>query len=162
MNNIDMIQKQIKTFNKALSRADKANLISDDVYAVISDMIDPVRMTKSGYGKAGTKYLASMTTEELLSYSSDIQQAKDLLELDKAFSDFEIENENTAHDLLWRMYQKVLDNGFQFDSDDVHMVDIGAANISAREMAIKMNQYLHDSDYGLSDFREWFDSQNTM
>ena len=162
MNNIDMIQLQIKAFNKALSRADKANSISNDVYAAISDLIDPERMTKSGYGKAGRKYLENMTPEELLAYSSDIQQAKDLLEIDKLSYLLDIESAKTPHDILWKMYQKILDAGYEFDSDDVRAVEMGSANISVRNMALKMNKYLKDYEYGLSDFHAWFTEQNAI
>ena len=101
MTNIEMTQLQIKAFNKALSRADKANLISDDIYAAISDLIDPERMTKSGYGKAGKKYLESMSTEDLLAYGSDIEAAKNLLEVSKLSNQLDILKTGEQDKITW-------------------------------------------------------------
>ena len=52
-NDVKYVQLQIKAFNKALSRADKANILGGDTYATINDLIDYERMTRSGYAKAG-------------------------------------------------------------------------------------------------------------
>lgn len=161
-NNAAMVQKQIKAFNKALSRADKANIIGNDVYEIISDMIDYNRMTKKGYAKAGTKYLEKMTPEELLAYSSDIRIAKDLIMLEKTMSMVDLTNANNVKDLLWRMYSKVKDAGLNFDSNDVRAVELGKKDITPRELVIEMNKYLHIQDYGLSDFREWFNSRASL
>lgn len=162
MTNIEMTQLQIKAFNKALSRADKANLISDDIYAAISDLIDPERMTKSGYGKAGKKYLESMSAEELLAYGSDIEAAKDLLEISKLSNQFDISAAKDPKGLLWGLYQKLEDAGLGFDSDPVDDVLRGNVNVSVKDLALKMNKYLTDENYGLSDFKEWFDSQAAL
>lgn len=161
-NNVRMVQLQIKAFNKALSRADKAELISGDTYGVISDLIDYDRMTKSGYAKAGTKYLEKMTPDELLSYSADIKQAKDLLELEKTIQMVKIDSASDPKALLWKMYQKLQDAGLAFDSDQVQAVLEGNVNISVRDMALKMNKYLIDKDYGLSDFDEWFNEKAAL
>ena len=162
MTNIEMTQLQIKAFNKALSRADKANLISDDIYAAISDLIDPERMTKSGYAMAGKKYLESMSTEELLAYSSDIQAAKDLMEISKLSNQIDISAAKDPKGLLWGLYQKLEDAGLGFDSDPVDDVLKGNVNVSVKDLALKMNKYLTDENYGLSDFKEWFNSQATL
>ena len=156
------IQLQIKAFNKALSRADKAGTLSDDVYAAISDLIDPERMTKSGYGKAGKKYLENMSPEELLSYSSDIKDAKNLLELDSLSFKLDIQTAKDPQGLLWRMYQKLEDAGYAFDSDQVKAVADGDVNVSFKDFALHMQKYLQDQDYGLTDFNEWFDSQTAL
>ena len=161
-NNAAIIQKQIKAFNKALSRADKANIIDNDVYEVISDLIDYNRMTKSGYAKAGTKYLERMSPEELLAYSSDISQAKGLLEMNKTLMQVDIDSAKDPKDLLWKMFQKLEDAGLAFSSKQVHAVELGFKNISVREMVIMMNKYLKDGDYGLSDFDAWFNSRITF
>lgn len=162
MTNIEMTQLQIKAFNKALSRADKANLISDDIYAAITDLIDPERMTSSGYGKAGKKYLEKMTPEELLAYGSDIEAAKNLLEISKLSTQLDISEATDPKGLLWRMYQKLEDAGYAFDSDQVRAVADGEVNVTFKDMALKMNKYLTDEDYGLSDFTEWFNSQTAL
>lgn len=161
-NNVRMVQLQIKAFNKALSRADKADLISGDTYGVISDLIDYDRMTKGGYAKAGAKYLEKMTPDELLSYSADIKQAKDLLELEKTIQMVEIDSASDPKALLWKMHQKLQDAGLAFDSDQVQAVLEGNVNISVRDMALKMNKYLSDKDYGLSDFDEWFNEKAAL
>ena len=160
--NVKMVQLQIKAFNKALSRADKADLISDEIYAAISDLIDPERMTAGGYGKAGIKYLENMTPEELLAYSSDIEQAKNLLELEKLSYTLDISEATDSKALLWKMFQKLQDSGYAFDSEQVRAVADGETNISYKQMAIQMNKYLHEEDYGLSDFTECFNKQNSM
>lgn len=162
MTNVEMTQLQIKAFNKALSRADKANLISDDIYAAISDLIDPERMTKSGYGKAGKKYLEKMSPEELLAYGSDIEAAKNLLDISKLSTQLDISEATDPKGLLWRMYQKLEDAGYAFDSDQVRAVVDGEVNVTFKDMALKMNKYLNDEDYGLSDFTEWFNSQSSL
>ena len=159
---VNNVQLQIKAFNKALSRADKAGSISDEVYAAISDLIDPARMTSSGYGKAGKKYLESMTPEELLSYSADISEARTLLDVDTLSLKLDLEDVTDPKGLLWRMYQKLQDNGLGFDSDQVHAVEIGAVNIGYREMVLKMNTYLHNPDFGISDFNEWFNNKASL
>lgn len=161
-NNVKMVQLQIKAFNKALSRADKADLISGETYGVITDLIDYDRMTKSGYAKAGSKYLEKMKPDELLSYSADIKQAKDLLELEKTIQMVEIDSAVDSKALLWQMYQKLQDNGLAFDSDQVQAVLEGNVNISVRDMALKMNKYLMDKDYGLSDFDKWFNEKAAL
>ena len=162
MTNLEMTQLQIKAFNKALSRADKANLISDDIYAAISDLIDPERMTKSGSGKAGKKYLEKMSPEELLAYGSDIEAAKNLLDISKLSTQLDISEATDPKGLLWRMYQKLEDAGYAFDSDQVRAVVDGEVNVTFKDMALKMNKYLNDEDYGLSDFTEWFNSQASL
>lgn len=156
------IQLQIKAFNKALSRADKAETLSDEVYAAIMDLIDPERMTKSGYGKTGKKYLESMTPEELLAYSSDIKDAKNLLELESLSFKLDLESSKDPAGLLWRMYQKLEDAGYAFDSEQVKSVLDGEANVSYKDFALHMNKYLHDEEYGLSDFNQWFNEQTTL
>ena len=93
-NDVKYVQLQIKAFNKALSRADKANILGGDTYATINDLIDYERMTRSGYAKAGAKYLEKMTPNELAAYSADIKQAKDLIELEKTISLIGTENFN--------------------------------------------------------------------
>ena len=156
------IQLQIKAFNKALSRADKAGTLSDDIYAAISDLIDPERMTKSGYGKAGKKYLENMSTEELLAYSSDITDAKKLLELDTLSFQLDISTTKDPAGVLWKMYQKLEDAGYAFDSDQVKAVLDGEVNVDFKSFALHMNKYLHDQEYGLSDFNQWFESQASL
>lgn len=161
-NNVRMVQLQIKAFNKALSRADKADLLHGETYGVINDLIDWDRMTQSGYAKAGAKYLEKMTPEELLSYSADIKQAKDLLELEKTIQLVEIDSAADPKSLLWQMYQKLQDAGLAFDSDQIQAVLNGDVNISVRDMALKMNKYLREKDWGLSDFDEWFNEKAAL
>lgn len=161
-NNVRMVQLQIKAFNKALSRADKADLLHGETYGVINDLIDWDRMTKSGYAKAGAKYLEKMTPDELLSYSADIQQARDLLKLEKTIQMVEIDSATDGKALLWKLYQKLQDAGLAFDSDQVHAVETQSVDITIREMALHMNRYLTDKDYGLSDFDGWFNEKAAL
>jgi len=157
-NNLHYIQLQIKAFNKALARADKAGKLSNEAYEQITDLIDYDRMTQGGYGKAGTKYLESLSPEELLAYSSDIQAAKDIIELETLESRIDIEGAKDSKSLLWRMYQKLEDMGLPFDSDVVKMVAEGESKkVNYKSLALKMAKYMHDKNYGLSDVQKWFD-----
>ena len=79
-NNVQMVQRQIKTFNKALSRAKKKGSI-DFVLDGINELIDYDRMTRKMFAKAGKTYLESLSPEELLAYSADIERAKELIEV---------------------------------------------------------------------------------
>ena len=79
---VRMVQKQIKAFNKALSRAKaKDSIIS--VMDGINELIDYERMTHKMYAKAGKGYLESLSHEELLAYSADIEKAKELARVDE-------------------------------------------------------------------------------
>lgn len=162
MNNVDYVQRQVKAFNKALSRAEKAGYISGEAFRSIYDLIDNDRMTISGYGKAGKKFLSEMTPEELLLYSADIQQANELLSVEKMLQELDIESAKDPKGLLWSMYNKLEDAGFAFDSTQVHAVELGDVNISYRSMIQQMNKYLNDPDYGLSDVDKWFKEQSSL
>lgn len=154
--NVSIIQKQIKAFNKALSRADKAGSISNEAYAQITDLIDWDRMTRGGYAKAGTKYLESLTPEELLAFSSDIKVAKSVIELEKLSSLYDLTYTKDAESILWSMYQKLEDLGMPFDSADYKtIVDRQLSNESTQSMKqllASLYKYANDPEYGLSDY----------
>ena len=158
-NNANQVQKQIKAFNKALSRAAKSGSVSGDFEKAINDLIDFERMTKSGYAKAGLKYLENMTPEELLTYSSDIEQAKNLVELSSLEFKLDIEGAKDSKALLWKLYDKLDSAGLAFDSDQVKAVADGEVPINYKDFAFQMHKYLNDKDYGLSDVQAWFDEQ---
>ena len=158
--NIATIQKQIKAFNKAFSRAEKADSLSDDIYAVVSDLIDYDRMTKGGYAMAGSKYLESLSPEELLSYSADIQQAKDLIEMEKVLNQF-----NTDIDLstmtdpaaaLWKLKEDLEMAKYPFDYRYVQQVTSGEKNLSYSDLYKHMLRLLTDDKYNMSDFHKWY------
>ena len=159
MSNASQIQLQIKAFNKALSRADKAGTISDEIYEAISDLIGFERMTKSGYGKAGIQYLSDMSPKELMSYSSDIEAARNMLKLDKIIGEFDIGDYKDKKALLWKLYDELMDEGKAFDSDQVKSVADGDVNIDYKQMVLQMYKYKNDPEYGLSDVAEWYESQ---
>lgn len=162
-NDIRDIQLQIKAFNKALERADKAGRISDKAYELISDLIDYDRMTQGGYAKAGAKYLEAMSNRDLLSYSSDIQEAKDVLELETMEYRLDIEGAKDSKALLWKMYQKLVDEGMPFDSGTVYMVAEGKTkNVTWKDLAMQMNKYLHTDNYGLSDVMKYIDEKEGL
>ena len=162
MNNVKQIQLQIKAFNKALSRADKAGSISDNVYEAISDLIGYDRMTKSGAGKAGEKYLSSLSPKELMSYSSDIEAARNLLKLDKIISEFDIGEYKDQKSLLWKLYDELLDEGKVFDSEQVKAIADGEVDINPEELVVQMYKYKNDPNYGLSDVAEWYESKRGL
>ena len=103
-----------------------------------------------------------MSPEELLAYGSDIEAAKNLLDISKLSTQLDISEATDPKGLLWRMYQKLEDAGYAFDSDQVRAVVDGEVNVTFKDMALKMNKYLNDEDYGLSDFTEWFNSQASL
>ena len=156
MNNVSFVQKQVKAFNKALSRADKTGSISNDAYAQITDLIDWDRMTRGGYAMAGTKYLEKMTPEELLAFSSDIKAAKSVIELEKQSSLYDLTYTRDAESILWSMYQKLEDLGMPFDSADYKtIVDRQLSNESTqslKSLLAGLYKYAINPEYGLSDY----------
>ncbi len=152
MSNLSEIQKQIKAFNKALSRADKADSISNQYYEQIMDLIDYSRMTRSGFAKAGTKYLENMSYRDLMAYQSDIKAAKEIVELSVITSELDIEYAPDVKGALWGMYNKLEDEGIGIDSDQVRDVEKGAFDY--RKMLRMMNKLLNDPKYTHGDFAE--------
>ena len=161
MNNAHFVQLQIKAFNRYMQR--NQDKISDEVYEAISDLIDIDRMTASGYAKAGSKYLENMTPKELLAYSSDIEEARMLLDFDMITDQLDINNAKDPKSALWRMADKLRDAGMPFDSDQIKTVADGeSTNVRFKDMMLQMNKLLHNPDYGLSDFYEWWDNKEGL
>lgn len=161
MNNAHFVQLQIKAFNRYMQR--NQDKISDEVYEAITDLIDIDRMTASGYAKAGSKYLENMTPKELLAYSSDIEEARMLLDFDMITDQLDISNAKDPKSALWRMADKLRDAGMPFDSDQIKTVADGeATNVRFKDMMLQMNKLLHNPDYGLSDFYEWWDDKEGL
>lgn len=161
MNNAHFVQLQIKAFNRYMQR--NQDKISDEVYEAITDLIDIDRMTASGYAKAGSKYLENMTPKELLAYSSDIEEARMLLDFDMITDQLDINNAKDPKSALWRMADKLRDAGMPFDSDQIKTVADGeATNVRFKDMMLQMNKLLHNPDYGLSDFYEWWDDKEGL
>lgn len=158
-NNVLMVQKQIKAFNKAFSRAEKANIIRSDYEALIYDLIDPERMTAGGYGKAGTKYLSSLSEEELLAYSSDIERAQDFIKIERIQLKYDIDAVD-IQSLLWKLHDEMLNQGYQLDSDQVREAHEGLVN--PYKMAIEMDKFISTKDYGYADFNDWWDKQKGL
>lgn len=159
--NVKMVQKQIRSFNKAYSRVEKTGKLTGEGEALITDFIDYERMTKSGYAMAGTKYLEKMSEEELLAYSADIENAYDILKWDKEMAEFEISAKD-PESLLWKMFNELDASGQPFDSDDVKDVIDGVYEVGYKEMASKMYKLLKNKEYGLSDFNEWFQTKRGL
>ena len=161
MNNAHFVQLQIKAFNRYMQR--NQDKISDEVYEAITDLIDIDRMTASGYAKAGSKYLENMTPKELLAYSSDIEEARMLLDFDMITDQLDINNAKDPKSALWRMADKLRDAGMPFDSDQIKTVADGeSTNVRFKDMMLQMNKLLHNPDYGLSDFYEWWDDKEGL
>ena len=159
MSNLSEIQKQIKAFNKALSRAEKKGVLKGDYYKKINDLIDIDRMTKSGYAMSGTKYLENMTYKDLMSYQADITAARETLDLASIVDEIDIEAAPDVKGALWQMFNKLADNSLLLDSDQVHDVEMGNVNIDYRKMLRQMNRYLNDPNYLLADFDAWWDKE---
>lgn len=161
MNNAHFVQLQIKAFNRYMQR--NQDKISDEVYEAITDLIDIDRMTASGYAKAGSKYLENMTPKELLAYSSDIEESRMLLDFDMITDQLDINNAKDPKSALWRMADKLRDAGMPFDSDQIKTVADGeATNVRFKDMMLQMNKLLHNPDYGLSDFYEWWNEKEGL
>lgn len=152
--NVPYIQKQIKAFNKRYDRNEK--LIYGDLYESIQGLIDPERMTKGGFAKAGTKYLESLSPEELLSYSADIERANEYISFERTFFDFEynrdVPDEDQLKSMLWTFYNKVRDAGKDLPSEQVRQAELG--NIDYRLLMLEANNFLTNPLYGRADFEE--------
>lgn len=159
--NIQMVQRQIRAFNKQFSRIDKAGLITNQGYALVTDLIDYDRMTMKGFAKAGTKYLENMTEEELLAYSADIEDAYDILRWDKEMSNFELSAKDPEL-LLWTLFNEIEEQGQPLNSDDIKDVLDGVYEVGIKEMASKMYKVLKEKEYGLADFDEWLKSKKGL
>lgn len=154
--NVPDVQKQIKAFNKALSRA-KAKGSVKDVLANINNLIDYDRMTHKMYAKAGKGYLESLSAEELLAYSSDIEDAKELIEVGNWASKLNIAGATDPMAFLWKMCDELKAKGLPFDSDQIKAIQKGEVDVDWREMARQMEKYMNDPDYLLSDVEEWWE-----
>ena len=158
MNNVKMVQKQIKTFNKAWSRADSANVLSMEYNDIISDLLGADRLTKGGYAKAGVKYLQSLSDYQLAALSADIQQAREAIDVAKIsdsvdIRDFDISDPKSA---IWNMYNKLLDSGYQLDSNQVKSLADGDFQEDTIGVLKEMKKVLTNKNYGLADFSEYF------
>lgn len=163
-NNQAAIQKQIKAFNKYLRRAEQAGLIDNSVGSVIDDLIGYDRMTKGGLGKAGTKYLQSLSPAELNAYSEDIRQARINIESIK-YRNMLLDELGEVSDpkaAMWKLYDKLEDMGYIFDSDQVKEVVDNPEEYDYMEVMRNMSKVVIDEDYGLSDFTEWFNAQKGL
>lgn len=160
-NDVLMVQKQIKSFNKALSRAkQKDSLIS--VSDAINELIDYERMTHKMYAKAGKTFLEAMSHEELLAYSADIEKARELIDVGNYSYLLDIDGAKDPKALLWKLYDALDKAGLAFDSEQVHDVAEGVTTISWKDMAQQMYKYKTDENYGLSDVQKWYDSQISL
>lgn len=154
--NVPDVQRQIKAFNKALSRA-KAKGTTKDVLNNINNLIDYERMTHKMYAKAGKGYLESLSAEELLAYSSDIEDAKELIEVGNWASKLNIAGATDPMAFLWKMCDELKAKGLPFDSDQIKAIQKGEVDVDWREMAHQMEIYMNDPDYLLSDVEEWWE-----
>lgn len=158
MNNVQMVQKQIKAFNKAWARADSAKVLSTEYNDIISDLVGADRLTKGGYAKAGVKYIQSLSDYQLAALSADIQKAKETIDIAKIsdsvdIRDFDISDPKSA---IWNMYNKLLDSGYQLDSDQVKSLADGDFQEDTIGILKEMKKVLTDKNYGLADFSEYF------
>lgn len=160
MNNVQMVQKQIKAFNKAWSRADSAKVLSMEYNDIISDLVGADRLTKGGYAKAGVKYLQSLSDYQLAALSADIQQAREAIDVAKIsysidIREFDISDPKSA---IWNMYNKLLDSGYQLDSNQVKSLADGDFQEDTIGVLKEMKKVLTNKNYGLADFSEYFNN----
>lgn len=160
MNNVKMVQRQIKAFNKAWSRADSAKVLSMEYNDIISDLVGADRLTKGGYAKAGVKYLQSLSDYQLAALSADIQQAREAIDVAKISAsvdirDFDISDPKSA---IWNMYNKLLDSGYQLDSNQVKSLADGDFQEDTIGVLKEMKKVLTNKNYGLADFSEYFNN----
>lgn len=153
--NVLETQKQIKSFNKALSRA-KAKGSLKDVIENINNLIDYDRMTHKMFAKAGKRYLESLSAEELLAYSSDIEDAKELIEVGNWAYRLNIAEATNPMSFLWKMFDELKAKGLPFDSDQIKAIQKGEVDVDWREMAKQLEKYMNDPDYILSDVEKWW------
>ena len=160
MNNVQMVKKQIKAFNKAWSRADSAKVLSMEYNDIISDLVGADRLTKGGYAKAGVKYLQSLSDYQLAALSADIQQAREAIDVAKIsdsvdIREFDISDPKSA---IWNMYNKLLDSGYQLDSNQVKSLADGDFQEDTIGVLKEMKKVLTNKNYGLADFSEYFNN----
>lgn len=158
MNSISEIQKHIKAFNKAYKRAIEKGTLKGDFLATATDLIDYERMTMAGYAKAGKTYLENMSYKDLLAYSSDIKQAKGVIELVNLADKIDISDAKDYKSLLWKLYDRI-DVHKSLDSDQVYAAVEGFADVDYKKLALELYKYDTDPNYGQSDFDEWFNEQ---
>lgn len=164
MNNVMMVQRQIKAFNKAWSRADSSNVLSMEYNDIISDLVGADRLTKGGYAKAGVKYLQSLSDYQLAALSADIQQAREAIDVAKIsdsvdIRDFDISDPKSA---IWNMYNKLLDSGYQLDSNQVKSLADGDFQEDTIGVLKEMKKVLTNKNYGLADFSEYFNNLHEL
>ena len=135
------------------------NIISNKYAGQITDLIDLERMTAGGYGKAGTKYLESLSEEELMAYSSDIERASQYIQLEKIQLKYEIDAID-MESLLWKLFSEAMDRGLPFDSDQVKEAADG--NVDTMSFIIELDKYISNKNYGAADFQDWFDAQKGL
>lgn len=156
-NNVHYAQLHIKSFNKYLSR--HLESVTDLQYEVITDLIGE-NLTRSGFGKAGAKFLQQLSDEELQSYLADIDAAKQLMMQDEIIADitkdYLFSDDPKAG--LWKMYQLLEDMGYPFDSSQIKEIVDGDVKADYRSTIIEMGKMITD-DYGVSDFTEWYNKQ---
>lgn len=160
MNNMKLVQKQIRAFNKAWSRADNAKLMTSDYNEMLSDIIGAGRLTKAGYAKAGTKYLENMSDYELMALSADIESARNALETAKITSSLDIYDVKITDpkSAIWSTYNNLLDRGYDLDSDQVKtLASLADENPKVKMVDVlkEMRKVLTKDDYGVSDFADY-------
>lgn len=171
--NRNQVQKQIRAFNKQMQRAEKAGKISDRTYEQIQNLIDPTqgRMTPGGYAKAGSKYLESMSDFELDLFSSDISDAKNLMESAIAYEKFfseGIDFEGKERDqIIWETFNFLEKQyGTALDSDQIkELADNEKKDVSTEAVVNQMMNVARSTakhPYGMSDFADWFNSLPTL
>jgi hypothetical protein len=160
VNNAQLVAKQIKAFNKAWSRADSAHQLTMEANEIINDLVGTDRMTKGGYAKAGEKYLQSLSDYDLAALSSDIQKAREALDIAKITSNMNLENViiDDPKSAIWSMYNELLDRGYQLDSNQVKSLADGDYDANTVDVLKEMNKVLTKKNYGIADFSEYFDS----
>lgn len=167
MNNVQMVQKQIKAFNKAWSRADSAKVLSMEYNDIISDLVGADRLTKGRYAKAGVKYLQSLSDYQLAALSADIQQAMETIQVAKISNELNIEEYDISDvkGAVWQMYNKLMTTyGTGLDSEQVKSLEksITSGETSVVSGLKEMRKFVTQKNYGNANFKEYVDSLSEL
>lgn len=160
-NNLKMVQKQIRAFNKKWSRADSAHVLDMEMNEEIKDLLGTAGFTKAGYVKAGEKYLQSLSEYQLASLSADIQDAAKAIDIARFTQSLDISNIRISDpkSALWSMYNKLIDRGLDLSSSQVKTMEDsileGKSRYTTLETLKEMNKALNDPEYGVADFADW-------
>ena len=103
-----------------------------------------------------------MTRSELMQYTSDIMEAKKMLqnmkELDELVelgSEIALKGDRAE---LWRVYNELANKGYKLDSEQMHDLITNEETGSITDIVNSIIRVADSSDYGMADLDQWFNN----